>query len=88
MVVKFYEIDDEKFQQIATAVFESVVFGLVAAGEITSTKGERILDTYAMVRVKKGWFGRSMDKLFSEDANASSSWVAKLVSVNLDPREK
>lgn len=82
MTVGVYSIDDAQFQGIVTAAYESTIQGLVAAGELTPEDGARILDTYALMRFRKGWFGRAVDALMGKNAT-DATWVAKLVSVKL-----
>lgn len=80
-----YSIDEAQFQGIVTTAYESTILGLAAAGEITPEHANRILSTYAMMRFRKGWFGRAVDALLGQDAT-DSTWNAKLVAVKLRAR--
>ena len=84
MTVNVYSIDDAQFQQIMTVAYESTINDLVVAGEMSPDQAQHILDTYILIRLKKGWFGRAVDRLFGKDDPAE--WRATLMVVVLPKR--
>ena len=59
-----YSYTETDIQTTANSVKELVINSLVKEGFIDKEKQEELLSKYAVVVVRKGWLGRTIDKVF------------------------
>ena len=76
-----YSFTETDIQSNSNIVKEVVVRGLANDGFIDKDNVEDILNKYAIVVVRKGWLGKTIDKIFfnKDDKDAMKLTLVKLI---------
>ena len=76
-----YTFTREDLTNVAAVVVESAINQLVEFGEISQERGDEINTHYAMVVVGKGFFAKTIDKLFFRSKEDGPNLYYRLVKI-------